>query len=174
MFPAEQMRPLNEFWDFHSGGGKFKDINVYSDALEQRYGKAKDAADFAWKSQATTYEGERAMFEAYGRNKYKSTGVIQWMLNNAWPGLIWHLYDYSLRPAGGYFGTKKALEPVHVQFSYDDRSVAIVNSTQQPQSGLRLKAETYDLSMKELYGREVATEVPADGVVKSFAIPEPA
>ena len=31
---------------------------------------------------------ERAMFEAYRRNKYTSTGVIQWMLNNAWPSMI--------------------------------------------------------------------------------------
>ena len=174
ILPQDKLWPINEAWDFHAGGGKFKNIQLYTAALEARYGKAKDAGDFAWKSQVMTYEGERAMFEAYGRNKYRSTGVIQWMLNNAWPGLIWHLYDYSLRPAGGYFGTKKALEPVHVQFSYDDRTIAIVNSTQEPQSGLRLKAETYDLSMKELYSREVATEVPADGVVKSFAIPEPA
>ena len=174
MFPPDKLWPINETWDFHAGGGKFKNIQLYAAALEARYGKARDAADFAWKSQAMTYEGERAMFEAYGRNKYKSTGVIQWMLNNSWPGLIWHLYDYSLRPAGGYFGTKKALEPVHVQFSYDDRSIAIVNSTQQSQPGLRIIARTYDLSMKELFTREASADVPADGVVKSFAIPEPA
>ena len=45
-------------------------------------------------------KAERAMFEAYGRNKYESTGVIQWMLNNAWPSIIWNLYDYYLVPAG--------------------------------------------------------------------------
>ena len=56
------------------------------------------------------------MFEAFGRNKYTSTGVIQWMLNNAWPSMIWHLYDYYLRPGGGYFGAKKACEPLHVQY----------------------------------------------------------
>ena len=173
MLPPDKLWPINEAWDFHAGGGKFKNIQLYSAALEARYGKAKDAADFAWKSQTMAYEGERAMFEAYGRNKYKATGVIQWMLNNAWPGLIWHLYDYSLRPAGGYFGTKKALELVHVQFSYDDRSVAIVNGTQEPQSGLHLTARTYDLSMKELFAREAPVDLPADGVVKSFAIPEP-
>ena len=49
--------------------------------------------------------------------KYTATGIIQWMLNNAWPSLIWHLYDYYLQPAGGYFGTKKACEAVHVQYS---------------------------------------------------------
>jgi exo-1,4-beta-D-glucosaminidase len=173
MFPPDKLWPINEDWDFHSGGGKFKEIHVFTAALEQRYGKAKDAADFAWKSQATTYEGERAMFEAYSRNKYKSTGVIQWMLNNAWPALIWHLYDYSLRPAGGYFGTKKALEPVHAQFSYDDRGVVVVNSTQEPLKGLRIAAKTLDLNMKELFSREDTIDIAPDGVAKTFAIPEP-
>jgi exo-1,4-beta-D-glucosaminidase len=173
MIPADKLWPMNEFWNFHAGGGEFKDIHLYANALEGRYGPAKDAADFAWKSQAVTYEGERAMFEAYGRNKYQSTGVIQWMLNNSWPGVIWHLYDYSLRPAGGYFGTKKALEPVHVQFSYDDRSIAVVNGTQDPQKALRVVAKMYDLSMHELYSKEGATEVASDGVAKVFVIPEP-
>jgi len=53
------------------------------------------------------------MYEAYSRNKYQATGVIQWMLNNAWPSMIWHLYDYYLRPGGGYFGAKRAMEALH-------------------------------------------------------------
>jgi exo-1,4-beta-D-glucosaminidase len=120
-----------------------------------------------------TYEGQRAMFEAYGRNKYQSTGIIQWMLNNAWPGLIWHLYSYDLRPAGGYFGSKIALEPVHVQFSYDDRTVAVVNGTQATQSGLKLVAKLYDFSGTEKFSREASIDVAADGVTKSIALPEP-
>jgi exo-1,4-beta-D-glucosaminidase len=174
MFPPEKLWPMNEFWDYHAGGGVFKDIHLYANALEGRYGTAKDAADFAWKSQAMTYEGQRAMFEAYGRNKYKTTGIIHWMLNNSWPGIIWHLYDYSLRPAGGYFGTKKALEPVHVQFSYDDRSVAVVNGTQQAQQGLRVVAKLYNVAAKEIFTREDKLDVAADGVSKTLAIPEPA
>jgi exo-1,4-beta-D-glucosaminidase len=174
MFPPDKLWPINEVWNFHAGGGEFKDIHVYTEALEARYGKAKNAADFAWKSQATTYEAERAMFEGYSRNKCKSTGVIQWMLNNSWPGIIWHLYDYSLRPAGGYFGTKKALEPLHVQFSYDDRGVAVVNSTQQPEKNLKVSAKLYSLDAKELFSKEAVTGVEADGVARLFAIPEPA
>ncbi len=112
------------------------------------------------------------MFEAYGRNKYQSTGVIQWMLNNSWPGLIWHLYDYSLRPAGGYFGTKKALEPLHVQFSYDDRSIAVVNGTQQPVQGMSVVAKLYSLEAKELFSQEARVDVEADGVRRLFAVPE--
>src|SRR5262249_13153351 len=99
--------------------------------------------------------------------------IIQWMLNNAWPSLIWHLYNYDLQPAGGYFGTKKALELVHVQFSYDDRTVAVVNGKQDAQSGLKLVARLYDLTMNERFSREASVDVAADAVVRSFAIPEP-
>jgi exo-1,4-beta-D-glucosaminidase len=173
MFPPDKVWPVNEFWDFHAGGGKLKNIKVFTNAIENRYGPLKDIADLAWKSQAMTYEGERAMFEAYGRNKYKSTGIIQWMLNNAWPGLIWHLYDYDLRPAGGYFGSKKALELVHVQFSYDDRTIAIVNGKQEPLMGLKVVAKIYDTSMKERFTHEEVSEVAADAVTRTFTVPEP-
>jgi exo-1,4-beta-D-glucosaminidase len=174
MFPPDKLWPINEVWDFHSGGGKFKNIKVFTNALEKRYGPAKDVSDLAWKSQAMTYEGQRAMFEAYGRNKYKSTGIIQWMLNNAWPSLIWHLYDYDLRPAGGYFGSKKALELVHIQYSYDDRTVAIVNGKQEALKGLKVVAKIYDTSMKERFSNEAAADVPADAVTKTFTVAEPA
>jgi exo-1,4-beta-D-glucosaminidase len=173
MFPPDKLWPINEVWDFHAGGGEFKNIKVFTNAIEKRYGPLKDVSDLAWKSQATTYEGERAMFEAYGRNKYKSTGVIQWMLNNAWNGLIWHLYDYDLRPAGGYFGSKKALELVHVQFSYDDRTVAIVNGKQEALKGLKVVAKIYDTSMKERFTHEEVSDVAADAVTKSFTVAEP-
>jgi exo-1,4-beta-D-glucosaminidase len=172
--PEDQLWPMSDVWNFHAGGGQFKTIDLFAHALEMRYGKAKDAADFAWKSQAMTYEGQRAMFEAYGRNKYKSTGIIQWMLNNAWPGLIWHLYGYDLRPAGGYFGSKIALEPVHVQFSYDDRTIAVVNSTQKDQSALKVVAKIFDTAGAEKFSREAQLDVAADAVAKSIAIPEPA
>ena len=170
--PKDKLWPMSEVWDFHAGGGQFKSIDLFTHALEMRYGKAKDAADLAWKSQAMAYEGQRAMFEAYGRNKYKSTGIIQWMLNNSWPSLIWHLYSYDLRPAGGYFGSKIALEPVHVQFSYDDRTVAVVNSTQKEQTSLKVVAKLYDFSGTEKYSREAQLDVGADGVSRSMAIPE--
>src|SRR5207245_957688 len=140
MLPADHLWPIDEVWAFHAGGGEFKDLKLFTAALEGRYGKATGVEDYARKAQALAYEGERAMFEGYARNKYVSTGVIQWMLNNAWPSMIWHLYDYFLRPGGGYYGPKTACEPLHVQYSYDDRSVAVVNDLPQPLTGLKVTA----------------------------------
>ena len=118
-----------------------------------------------------TYDGQRAMFEAYGRNKYTATGVIQWMLNNSWPSLIWHLYDYYLVPAGGYFGTKKAMEPVHVQYSYDDNSVAVVNSSYEALQGVKVSAKLYNLDAKEKGSQEGTMNVARDSSTKAFDLP---
>jgi exo-1,4-beta-D-glucosaminidase len=117
------------------------------------------------------YDGERAMFEAYGRNKYTSTGVIQWMLNNAWPSIHWHLFDYYLYPGGGYFGTKKACEPLHVQYSYDDHSIAVVNSRQEPFSGLIVTAKVFDFNLQEIFSQEVEVDIHGDTSKPVMSLP---
>jgi exo-1,4-beta-D-glucosaminidase len=172
MLPADHLWPIDDFWNYHTGGGAFKNIDVFIKALEERYGKAENLDDYAEKSQLMTYEGERAMFEAYGRNKYTSTGVIQWMLNNAWPSLIWHLYDYYLRPAGGYFGTQKACEPLHVQYSYDDHSVSVVNSFYEDFKNFHVTAEVLNLDLTSKFTREVDVDIPPDSSTRAIEIPE--
>jgi exo-1,4-beta-D-glucosaminidase len=170
--PADKLWPINEYWDYHAGGGEFKNINVFTKALEGRYGPASSLEDYVWKAQLMAYEGERAMFEAYGRNKYTSTGVIQWMLQNAWPSIIWHLYDYYLRPAGGYFGTKKACEPLHIQYSYDDGSIVVVNSYYEEFKGLKATAKVYNLDLSEKFSKTEALDVAPDSSNKVFVLPE--
>jgi exo-1,4-beta-D-glucosaminidase len=172
--PKNHLWPIDEYWNFHSGEDRFATINVFNDALTKRYGAATSLDDFERKSQAMTYDNQRSMYEAYGRNKYTSTGVIQWMLNNAWPSLIWHLYDYYLVPAGGYFGTKKAEEIVHVQYSYDDNSVAVVNGTYAPITGLKVTAKLYNIDAKEAGARERTMDIAADASAKAFDLPKPA
>lgn len=173
ILPPEHLWPIDDVWSYHAGGGQFRTLGVFNAAMTARYGEARGLEDYAAKSQLMTYEGQRAMFEAYARNKYASTGVIQWMLNNAWPSLIWHLYDYYLRPGGGYFGTKKACEPVHVQYSYDDGSVVAVNNTRQPRASLRLTAKVFDLDMTQKLSETADIDLPADTNVRAFTVPKP-
>jgi exo-1,4-beta-D-glucosaminidase len=112
------------------------------------------------------------MYEAYSRNKYESTGVIQWMLNNAWPSMIWHLYDYYLRPGGGYFGAKRAMERLHPLYGYDDRSIWLVSSQYEDAQGLKLSTKIYDLDMSEKFSHEDSVDAPADSTAKIFTLPE--
>jgi exo-1,4-beta-D-glucosaminidase len=170
--PKEHLWPIDDVWNYHAGGERFTTVNVFNDGLNHRYGPATSLEDYQRKAQAAAYDGERAMFEAYGRNKYTSTGVIQWMLNNAWPSLIWHLYDYYLVPGGGYFGTKKAMQPLHVQYGYDDQSVAVVNDTYVERKSMKVRARVYSLEGKLLADKEESVDVPADGAVKAFELPK--
>ncbi len=170
--PADKLWPQNEVWGLHEGGERFQTISAYNTSLEHRYGAPKDFADFLRKAYAMDYEGERAMFEAYTRNKYTSTGVIQWMLNNAWPSLIWHLYDYYLQPAGGYYGTKKACEPVHVIYSYDDRSVVVVSENGQPLDSITVTAALYNLDARRKWTQQASLAVTPVAAAQAFIVPQ--
>jgi exo-1,4-beta-D-glucosaminidase len=172
MVGKDHLWPIDEVWNYHAGGGEFKTIQVFSTALANRYGKSDSAEDFASKSQLQTYEGVRAMYEAFSRNKYQSTGVIQWMLNNAWPSMIWHLYDYYLRPGGGYFGAKRAMEALHPVYGYDDHSIWVVSSQYEDAKGLKLTTKIYNLDMTEKFSHEDSLDAGADSTAKIFTLPD--
>jgi exo-1,4-beta-D-glucosaminidase len=170
--PKDHLWPIDEYWNYHAGKERFTTVDVFTDGLNRRYGQATSLDDYERKAQAMTYDGQRAMFEAYGRNKYTATGVIQWMLNNSWPSLIWHLYDYYLVPAGGYFGTKKACEPVHVQYSYDEHSIGVVNSTYESWKGMTVSAKIYNIDATEKASHEATLDVGPDSSTKAFDLPK--
>ena len=170
--PPDKLWPQNEVWGYHEGGERFQTLTFYNTSMEHRYGPPLDFGDFMRKAYAMDYEGERAMFEAYERNKFNSTGVIQWMLNNAWPSLIWHLYDYYLVPAGGYYGTKKTSEPMHVIYSYNDRSVAVVTSLNTSYV-VKVTATLYNLDGTQKWTQDAMVDVFPDKASVVFSIPQP-
>src|SRR2546430_1523862 len=172
MLPKEHLWPIDDWLNYHAGGGGFTDIYVFSDALNARFGQASSVEDYVLKAQLQTYEGVRAMYEAYSRNKYSSTGVIQWMVNKAWPSMIWHLYDLYLPPGGGYFGAKTAMEALHPLYGYDDRSIWVVSSRYEDAKNLKLTAKVLNLDMTEKYSQQVNVDAAADSTNKVLSLPE--
>jgi exo-1,4-beta-D-glucosaminidase len=111
----------------------FATIEPFDTALAKRYGPPKSLEDYVAKSQLENYDNARAQFEAFNAHMdaaKPSTGVIYWMLNNAWPSLHWHLYDYFLNPAGTYFGAKIANE--EKIFSLFEPHTQLFNRGKQP------------------------------------------
>ena len=144
----------------------FATLETFDNALAKRYGAPKSLADFVAKAQLENYDNVRAQFEAFNAHMNvtgnPSTGVIYWMLNNAWPSLHWHLYDYYLNPAGAYFGAKKANEALHIQYSYDTRAIVLVNHTSSAAHALKARARVRDLDGsvhfdKQFQGIELAS-----------------
>jgi exo-1,4-beta-D-glucosaminidase len=172
MLGPDHLWPIDDTWKYHAGGGVFHELDNYNHALDQRFGPANTVEDYAQKSQWMAYEGTRAMFEAYSRNKYDSTGVIEWMLNNSWPSIIWHLYDFYLRPGGGYFGAKIAMQPLHPMYSPTDQSIWVVSSQYNDAPHLQLQTTIYNLDMSRRFSRTVTLDAGADSTQRVFTLPQ--
>jgi len=176
MLPGDALWPLwTKAASLHTvtqGGTYFGPVVV---AVNDRYGKPDGIEAFVRKAEALNYECARGMFEAYARNKYSATGITTWKYDAAWPAVMtWQYVDWYLLATAGYYGAKKACEPLHIQYSYDDASVWVVNARNEGAKGLEAAACTYDLNGKAI-GRQSATvEVGADGKTQAFMLDVPA
>ncbi|SEI89981.1 glycoside hydrolase family 2 protein [Frateuria terrea] len=156
----------------------FASIEPFHTALVKRYGALRNLADYVAKAQLENYDNVRAQFEAYNAHRdaaRPSTGVIYWMLNNAWPSLHWHLYDYFLNPAGAYFGAKKANEPLHIQYAYDTHAIVLVNQTLTDRHGLQATIRMRNLDGSVRYERRLQDiDLAGNGTRQLATLPTPA
>lgn len=172
MIPADKLWPINETWNFHCGRHQFGSLDRYLNSFNKRYGAASDLDEFAFKSQVSNYEAIRPMFEAFQSNKNEATGVIQWMLNSAWPEMFWQLYDYYLLPNGAFYGTKKACEPLNAIYNYKDHNIYWVNDFNTAHTNQSISIEVFDINSKLLYSEMVKVDMDAHSSGLAFKMPE--
>jgi exo-1,4-beta-D-glucosaminidase len=137
-----------------NGGYSFGTLHDLDQAISNRYGQWSSLQQYVEQAQAQNYETQRAEFEAYidhsTRAQAPSTGIIYWQLNKGWPTLLWDLYNQDLDQAGSYFGAKKANEPLHVLYTYDDGTVTVDNLSGAGVSGLSVESNVYDVAGNRL------------------------
>ncbi|WP_206795875.1 carbohydrate-binding protein [Amycolatopsis sp. MtRt-6] len=150
-----------------SSSSTFGNLKLFGDALTGRYGKPSSLGDFVRKAQLAQYENVRAEFESHSRNfsdgSNPATGIIYWMLNSGWTSLHWQLFDAYLDQNGSYFGAKKANEPLHIQYSYDTKSVVVVNHNHDAASNLTASVKLYNLDGTEKFNQAKSVSVGGDG-----------
>ncbi len=151
MIPENHLWPIDDIWEFHCARNEFGTLNRYTEALTRRYGGPKDVHDFVRKAQVANYEAMRGMFEAFVARKHAATGVIQWMLNAAWPKLWWQLYDYYLMPNGAFYGAKKACEPVHILYHCQENAIYVSNDLLTRRDNLRAEIKALDFRGREMF-----------------------
>lgn len=136
--------PLDGNWDFHCTASTtaMNSPKMAVDVMTAMYGAPTGFGDFMHKAHVLDYDGTRAMYEAFRCNIPRTTGIVQWMLNSAWPSLYWQLYDWYLVPTAGYYGTKKACAPYQLVFNYKDNSVWAVNDS-APEKELKAVMKIY-------------------------------
>ncbi len=173
MIPKEEQWPIGDAYDRHctTATEAMNSLDVLKDIVNQRYGAYVNLDDFLKKAHHLDYDGTRAMFEGFRVARPSTTGVIQWMLNSAWPSLYWQLYDWYLTPLASYYSVKKACSPHQVVFNYKDRCIYAVCDEGSSFSG-KVTYELYSMDGTLLSRGDTDVSLDADSVLRLEQIPE--
>ncbi len=103
--------------------------------------------------------------------------TVHWMMNNPWPSLFGHLYDYYFKQGGGYFGAKKGLRPVSVVWDYyatGDRQTArvyVVNQKDEPGEHWKVSVSYYSLDGARKHSAEAKdVSAPAQSAIEALRV----
>jgi hypothetical protein len=174
--PDSAAWPQNAMWDKHFFGKSAANAGPdrYVDAVNKNYGTATGIQDFCRKAQLVNIETNKALYEGWQHHIWDdASGVMTWMSQSAYPSFVWQTYDYYYDLTGAYWGVKKACEPVHIQWSYADNSVKVINTTLDRLEGLRAEAIVYQLDGKPAarYGKAAIVDAAPDTATGCFDIP---
>ena len=148
----------------------------YFAAVEYNYGKAAGAEDFCRKAQLLNIEVNKAMYEGWQHHLWNdASGILTWMSQSAYPSFVWQTYDYYYDLNGAYWGVRKACEPLHIQWSYADNTVKVVNASGEAYNGLRATAAVYNMDGSEVkrYAQRAALSSLPNTAVKVMTLPFP-
>ena len=173
MIPQDKLWPVNDIWNYHCNPSKtaFNNLNIFNGVMQQRYGSATNLDNYLLKADVQGYEAMRPMFEAFRVNRSKTTGIIQWMLNSAWPSFYWQLYDYYLIPTSAYYATRKANAPLQIVYNYGNHNLYLVNETLKELTKLKARIRMVDLNGREILSEERMMTAAGNSTLKVFTIP---
>ncbi|HKK44549.1 MAG TPA: hypothetical protein VJ964_03450 [Balneolaceae bacterium] len=173
MIPTDSLWPISQSWLYHAARHQFHNLKNYNQAMDERLGKPESLDDYLRKAQYLNYEGMRAMLEAFEANRYKSTGIIQWMYNASWPKLWWQFYDYYLNPTGAFYGARKANEPVHIAYNYGRRGIDLMNNTLKEHKNLTANIRVLNFSLDSVLDKSIKIDtLPERKTLHMFDLPE--
>ena len=160
--PAPDRWPISDTWAYHdwhqSEGGR---VSFYMDAMNTEFGAPTGFEDFVRKAQMLDYAGHRAIFEGMAAHLWQpNSGRMIWMTQPAWPSTMWNFLSWDYDTQSSFYGTQKALEPVHAQLNLDDESVDLINLGEARPYSVRVRVVS--LEGKELSDRSYNVQAAAD------------
>lgn len=93
----------------------FREFQIYDylcAITDKLLGAPRCPEDKIAKRQYVQYEWVRITMELYRREKWFSSGLIYWMLNDCWPACGWAIIDYYARPKAAWYGFRRVAAPV--------------------------------------------------------------
>jgi hypothetical protein len=173
--PDSAAWPRNEIWDRHFFGQSAANggPDIYEATINKNYGTATGIRDFCRKAQLLNIETNKALYEGWQHHMWDdASGVMTWMSQSAYPSFVWQTYDYYYDLTGAWWGIKAACEPVHIQWSYADNSVKVINTSPADLRHLTATATVYYLDGKiaTAYSKLATIDAPSDTTSFCFNI----
>src|ERR1700733_9323733 len=170
--PKEDQWPISDDWAYHdwhqSGNG---DMAPFMAQMQAEFGAPVSLEDFERKAQMLEYVDHRAIFEGMNAHLWSpNSGRLLWMTQPAWPSNSLQILNADYDTQSSFYAVKKACEPLHVQLDLSNYNVAVVNTTNDPQTALTLSANVYSLENKLLFHREEKTDAAADALTEGFRL----
>jgi len=158
----------NDAWAYHDFPSKrHGDVTPFRDEAEKRYGVGTDLEGFVKRMQMQNYTHHRVMLESFNSKMWQATtGVLLWMSHPAWPSMVWQLYSSDFDTNASYYATKKACEPVHVQWDLVDDAVSVINTTSNSFPGATVKVVVYGLDASVLKTSEKTIDLGPSALLK--------
>lgn len=167
-----------EIWRFHTknNGDAFKTFEIYDCMIEgarKLFGKFTGVSDKLLKMQYLQYEWVRITMESYRRNKWFSSGILYWMLNDCWPAFGWALIDYNCIPKAGWYAFKRSAKGVIASISEKDNylQIHICNDSAEPKKG-QLKIYRVNDDVKKVSELDFTQKANTSEIVYKLGITE--
>lgn len=172
MIPEKNRWPIDEIWNFHCNPSEsFGSLDIFNNVLYQRYGKPYTLESYMLKANVQAYEAMKGMFEAFRANRPNTTGIVQWMLNSAWPSFYWQLYDYYLLPTSAYYAARKANAPLQLVYNYGNHSIYTVNETLNSLDNAKARIRLLDIQGREILTEEMAVNIEGNKSAVVYKLP---
>ena len=166
----EHLWPQSHYWGQHDFTQQGAQRGAsFNQLIARAFGEPKDAHEFTTLAQWLNYDGYRAMYESTNHDRQ---GLLIWMSHPTWPSMVWQTYDYYFEPIAGYFGTKKACEPLHIQWNPLTDSVEVVNTGAGRNDGIAI-ARLLDMHGVEIWHNDRPFRSDNDTTIACFPIEVP-
>jgi hypothetical protein len=164
MMAPEDLWPIGDAWYYHD---LHRGQSDYIKAVEDQFGKYKDIMEFCRKAQMLNYDIYREIFEAWNYRLWNNcSGLLLWMSHPAWPSTVWQTYSSDYETNGVYYGSKKACEPLHIQFQPDTYNVYFINNTLKDFNGIHTELKIWGLDAKEVFSTSSVINSRANSSLK--------
>ena len=171
-FGPEIPWPQDDLWGQHDYTQKGAQRGAsFNKILGSKIGMPDDGEMFGRMAQWENYDAYRAMFES---SQTERMGLVIWMSHSCWPSLTWDTYDYYFEPTAAFFGSKKACEPLHVQWNPLTKYVQVVNIASGTIDNLSVEAKVLGIDGKEVESKSASISSTSDTTEDVFKISCPA